>query len=156
MRSLVQNGADVNYPFIAERLRDSGASPGMDLGTLDELLSPYVPEMVQWSLRELAAFYRDAGIPAVAVYKPTTIEHDGLDVERHDTIVRWAAEAGLPVFEMQNPFESVADIKTIEVAPWDSHPNAEGHRLMAERLYELMMREPVEFRLEPPVAGRRP
>jgi hypothetical protein len=30
------------------------------------------------------------------------------------------------------------DWRTLLVAPWDDHPNAAGHRLIADKLYEVL------------------
>ena len=38
-------------------------------------------------------------------------------------------------------------LESIAVAPWDFHPNAEGHRLLAEELYRALQEMPDELPL---------
>jgi lysophospholipase L1-like esterase len=34
------------------------------------------------------------------------------------------------------------NLKTLQASPWDFHPNAEGHRLIAERFYRDLTEDP--------------
>jgi hypothetical protein len=43
-------------------------------------------------------------------------------------------QAGVPVIDLLDVYPA-ADRDRLRVAPWDNHPNTEGHRLIAERLY---------------------
>ena len=35
----------------------------------------------------------------------------------------------------------VADRSTLWIAPWDAHTNAAGHRMLADRLYALLLEQ---------------
>ena len=43
--------------------------------------------------------------------------------------------ANLPVFDLFGVY-ATADRPSLRVAPWDDHPNADGHRLIADRFYD--------------------
>jgi hypothetical protein len=47
--------------------------------------------------------------------------------------------AGLPVFDLFDVYPA-DDRAALRVAPWDDHPNAEGHQIIAERLYRELTR----------------
>jgi hypothetical protein len=48
-------------------------------------------------------------------------------------------QAHLPVFDLFDVYEG-ADRPGLRVAPWDDHPNAAGHRLIADRFYDDLTR----------------
>ena len=47
--------------------------------------------------------------------------------------------AGLPIFDLFDVYP-VAERASLRVAPWDNHPNKRGHELIADRLYEDLVR----------------
>ena len=58
-----------------------------------------------------------------------------------DRLVSVGQSAGLSVLNLQGSFANVRNRKSLWVAPWDEHTNAEGHRLLADRLYSLLLKE---------------
>jgi len=58
-----------------------------------------------------------------------------------DRLVNIGRAAGLPVLDLQGSFAKVQDRQSLWVAPWDNHSNAEGHRLLADRLYTLLVQQ---------------
>jgi hypothetical protein len=54
----------------------------------------------------------------------------------------FARRSGLPVFDLAKAFRGAQDRRTVAVAPGDAHPNVEGHRMLAEALYEQMIASP--------------
>ena len=50
-----------------------------------------------------------------------------------------AREAGFIVFDLFDLFEG-RDQAALKVAPWDTHPNAQGHRLIAQELHAELLR----------------
>jgi hypothetical protein len=83
-----------------------------------------------WAIREAARVSREMGAVPVMV---------GLNVvtpppsEPMFTLVA-AREAGMLALDLFRVFEGV-DPDDLRVAPWDNHPNARGHQLIADRLY---------------------
>ena len=45
----------------------------------------------------------------------------------------------IDMIDTADAFAGVADLDTLLVAAWDFHPNAEGHRLLAESAHESLM-----------------
>jgi hypothetical protein len=53
-----------------------------------------------------------------------------------------AREAGIPTVDLLHLWEG-RDEQALRVGSWDNHPNAEGHRVIADALYEALTAQPV-------------
>jgi lysophospholipase L1-like esterase len=51
---------------------------------------------------------------------------------------RLAEESGFIVLNLSGAYEN-QDEESLVVAYWDKHPNAKGHRLIAEHLYRALL-----------------
>jgi hypothetical protein len=72
--------------------------------------------------------------------------------EMFDRLVDLGKSAELPTLDLQGAFAEVRNRKSLWVFPWDDHINAEGHRLLADRLYALLLEKklvPVEATVVP-------
>jgi hypothetical protein len=65
-----------------------------------------------------------------------------IDEEHLAEMADFARKSGLPVLDLSKPFREARDRRTVAVAPGDAHPNAEGHRLLADALYQQMLAAP--------------
>jgi lysophospholipase L1-like esterase len=50
---------------------------------------------------------------------------------------RVAEEAGFVILDLSDAYDN-QDVESLVVAYWDKHPNAKGHRLIAEDLYRKL------------------
>ncbi len=50
-------------------------------------------------------------------------------------------EAGFVVIDMLDVYGSLPGYEGIWIATWDRHPNAQGHRMLADGLYAGLLRE---------------
>lgn len=87
-----------------------------------------------------ASFRRFATLAAAHRATPLVL---GVDVvtDRETVTVpnaRALQEAGLPVLDLFDVYPAERR-PALRVAPWDDHPNAEGHRLVADRLYPALL-----------------
>ena len=57
--------------------------------------------------------------------------------------LRLAKEAGFTVVDLTGVFGDEYWKKTLWITEWDGHPNQRGHRMIANRLYELLRRDQV-------------
>jgi hypothetical protein len=53
-----------------------------------------------------------------------------------------AREAGIPTVDLLDIWEG-RNVDSLRVGSWDNHPNAEGHRVIADALYEALTAQPV-------------
>jgi hypothetical protein len=51
--------------------------------------------------------------------------------------VAQASASGFTVLDLSSAYAG-QDLKTIQMAPWDFHPNARGHRVIADALYNAL------------------
>lgn len=60
-----------------------------------------------------------------------------------------ARTAGMDVIDLFHMFDG-RDLESLHIKPWDSHPNAAGHQLIADRLYSELTRRGEELGLVSP------
>jgi D-alanyl-lipoteichoic acid acyltransferase DltB (MBOAT superfamily) len=132
-----QNALPVPYDYIRTIIVESGVGNGMSHSQGMETLRPRAEELLAWVYGEIAKRARDRGATPMLVCLPhtgeITTEKRAL-VERQIAIAR---EAGFTVLDLRAAYDGV-ELKSLWIAPWDSHPDATGHRLLADQLYEAL------------------
>lgn len=111
--------ADVTYDEFARRMR------------------PYAFSLVEWGLRSMADTIRRAG--AVPAYAFIPMPLDEIDDALHQRLLDAAAQAGFAVIDLADVYAD-RDPRSYMVAEWERHPNAEGHRTIARRLHDPLMK----------------
>jgi hypothetical protein len=147
LRDVLRKGVDLRYDFLREAVARAGVVAA-DLRAdhhgrpihkerLKEKLRPYYWGLYDQALGLIAGECRSAGVPLVMVIIPRVGKEDAREV-RAEPVARLkalAAHQGLTVFDLSDTFDPL-DPATLEIAPWDDHPNAAGHR----RLFLAMAR----------------
>lgn len=145
---LLQDGVDVKYDFVRPILARGGIdpaqariAPGTDRATSDRVkarkeqikaaVEPVLWDLNAASVQYLAQACQSAGIAMAMVIIPRATESDGPAYRGPDVarIQAMAVSAGVPVADLTACFDD-QDPRAIEIAPWDDHPNALGHRLL--------------------------
>ena len=114
---------------------------------IDEHTSPYLAErrlaslgdeIVFHLLRTIGQFAEVHGMRAVYVHLPLTPEsRNEIDETPYVDLAR---RAGFATIDLTGVYDGhPAD--TVWLAEWDAHPNQLGHRLVADRLFELVRRD---------------
>ncbi len=106
---------------------------------LDRLLAPHGEGLVRWALDLTADAARRMG--ALPVYALIPMPYEPFDFPHKDDLLDAAGDAGFLVIDMQDVFEG-HDREALVITTADYHPNADGHRLIADRLYEELMAHP--------------
>jgi hypothetical protein len=95
--------------------------------------------MIPQQERFLGAIYarfvrlaREHGVPAYWIYMPRVSQEQSAELQ-----LRLAREAGFIILDLTGAYDGHHP-KSLEVAPWDQHPNALAHRLIAKKLYEVL------------------
>jgi hypothetical protein len=138
--------ANSGYPVPFEGARALLGTVGIKTRMLGRevttLLRPAGDSLVRWTLERMAAVIRGHGAVPVFVALNNVMDPSPEWRARPD-----AAAAGFLVFNLLELWQN-RDKSALRVAEWDNHPNAAGHRLIANRLFELMQQHRSELRLE--------
>jgi hypothetical protein len=152
----LRTGADLRYAFIADVVSRAGIEPSeVDESTnsavLTQQLAPYDEELLGLVYRRIAEVGRQNGVPIIWAYlpRPEPDEQPGLP----EPEARRAREAGFDIIDLSDVYDG-HDLSSLWIERWDHHPNAVGHRLIADRLYEELRRVAgnARFDLRVPVA----
>jgi len=128
----VLKGREIPFAFVQEILDRAGVETGMARDVVEQRLAPYQEELIRKSYGEMAEAARAHGIMPVWLYLPWANER-GMS-ESAVALERYAQEAGFVVLRLSGAYEGY-EPQEVQVAEWDRHPNALGHRLLAETLY---------------------
>ena len=129
---------DLQYPYLKRLKEEANVEAGMSAVEARRRLEPYRDELLDWTYRQIAETARTRGVRPVWVFMPFT--HVATDDGELDDLKRRAGRAGFATISLAGVYDGHA-LASIVVAPWDKHPNAFAHRLVADRLYnELIQR----------------
>jgi hypothetical protein len=107
---------------------------------IERRLQPYVTEVYEWAFHRFATECRRRGIRPVVIYRPAPVDFEGIESASHNEIIRLARGAGLEIIDLSRAFDTVTDRDSLIVAKWEHHTTALGHRLLADKLYEGLVR----------------
>ncbi|WP_048709847.1 SGNH/GDSL hydrolase family protein [Microvirga massiliensis] len=142
VRHLVKNQLLDQFPSIKSAMGQAGikAEALPEEEVLQSRLAPFAEDVLRAILESFREQALAHGIqPALVILE---IPSDGRSRSKvFDRLVSLGQSAKLPVLDLQGSFANVRDRKSLWVAPWDDHTNAEGHRLLADRLYTLLLEE---------------
>lgn len=133
VRGLLHHGVDPKYPYLKAVLESTGLQDGRGLAkdALKSRLHGHEWEMVEGAFTELTEACREAQIPLVMAVIPRVGAADAPQiraegVERYKSLAR---HLGVPALDLSDTFDG-RDRASLEIAPWDDHPNARGHELL--------------------------
>lgn len=129
------------WPEPTEMARVGGVRDGMDFNVAMATLKPRREEFLLWAYRRMAEDCKRRNVRLFGTIIPVPTEstpESKLDRQKQVSLER---EAGFTVIDMLDVYDSLPALDSIWVATWDRHPNAKGHRLLADRLYAGLVRE---------------
>ena len=142
---LLKNNLLDQFPFIKNAIDRAGikvepGSPPVENIVLSSKLAPYAED----AIRAILERFRDGALsrsirPAMVLIE--TADDNPSRPKDFDRLLQLGQGAKLPVLDLQGSFAEVKDRKSLWIAPWDTHSNAKGHRLLAEKLYPLLLKE---------------
>jgi hypothetical protein len=122
---------EIPYPFLRDLVDSLGVTSTSDEDDAIRRLQPVRGRLVRWVYREFADECRANDIEPLWVF--LTLPGRTPDPALIDEQIEAAEAAGFTVFDLRNAYAGW-DPKSLQVAPWDWHPNPIGHRIIAERL----------------------
>jgi hypothetical protein len=134
-----QKRVEVPYPELRAIGERAGLRPGMSRDEGIRRLTPFRGEIVDWLYGHLAATIRGHGAVPVWVFIPQVYGDQGEPTVGEDR--RVADKHGFMTIDLSDVYAGGAQ-EDLWLAEWDLHPNASGHRMIAERLYrEILARQ---------------
>ena len=150
--------ADLTYDFVKATLDQAGLSRDQfqvngegKLVFKDQIktrMRPHYWELYDATLGALAGTCRSAGVPLVIVIIPRVGKADA-PLARAESVARLKAIAGhhaLPIYDLSDTFDRY-DPASLEIAAWDDHPNALGHRRLFLALARSLVKDEPRYRL---------
>ena len=136
----IKIGSEIPYPYLEDVARRAGVEAGMSQEEIEAGLQPYSDELLEWTYRQFVLLCEEHGVLPVLVYIQA-LEVPANEKDRDD-IFGPAAEAGFVLIDLSRVY-SGQDISEIVVAPWDLHPNAAGHALIAQAIFKGLAADPL-------------
>jgi hypothetical protein len=126
----------VPVPFGAARalVRWAGFDARMPSGEAEARARWVSEDVLASSMRRFKAVTAAHHVPAAILALNAVIDDVPLQIPN----LALMREQHLPVLDLFDVFPK-ADRPALRVAPWDDHPNAEGHRLVADKLYAAIV-----------------
>ena len=155
---MLRNNVDLKYDFLLKMAELAGVEQDdrrinvdgemVNKSRLKHKLRPFYWGLYDKTMEAIAADCRVAGVPLVMAIIPRVGKSD-VPATRAEPVARLKAIAshqGLTVFDLSDAFDSF-DPGEIEIAAWDDHPNAIGHRRLFLALARAMVKDPEIYRL---------
>lgn len=137
---LLDEDRDLRYDGLRTLVEDAGIGPGDTVAAMTVKLEPHRNAMLAWGLGEIRRWSTERGIPVMllVVSQPGVADRFG---ERVAEIEDLLAAGGLPRLSLLAAYEGVVDPATLWLRPWDRHPTADGHRLLADEWIDQWRRQ---------------
>ena len=123
---------NIPIPFESWRAvaRAVGLQPRMPADEAAARLRQISDEVNVWAIAQIADVARAHGKPVIGLGLNVVIDDSPEQVPNHEAFEK----AGVPLINLFDIFPA-EQRPALRAAPWDDHPNAAGHRLIAEHLY---------------------
>jgi hypothetical protein len=144
MSEAMLSGFPLPHPYLQE-VASQTSIPALIARTQTDMarraieyrLGAYGPDLLRWTYTRLADVCRQHGIRPYVLVLPKTILEPRWQ-EALQALVPMAQSAGLTVLDISSAYDGVMQRQSLWIQPWDAHPNAHGHQLLADALFEVM------------------
>ena len=124
-----QRGVEIPYEDLLEHAQESARAEGNAANILDR-------EILRAGLTRLSKVCKERGIRTYfALLETVDGRRSGQDANR---VVQIARGVGFTVLDLSDFYANLPDRKSLQIAPWDTHPNAKAHRMIADALYQRL------------------
>ena len=125
-------GRDLRYDYLREVVEADvdGDQPAMQIAAR---LKPYRDRVFFEALKRVDEWCRQRDLPLVFLVVAQPSPTDTFN-RRFAEVRDRVAELGRPIVDITDAFDDVARPESLWIRPWDRHPTAAGHALMANRL----------------------
>jgi len=132
-------GVPAPYPIVDSVIERAGLRRSMSQTRMEALLAPYKYDVLADVYARFAEASRQAGATPVWFYLPALDGIDATNAADRAEQVRLARAGGFVLLEMERVYEG-RDVSELRLNVGDyGHPNAFGHSLIAEALYNQLV-----------------
>ncbi|HEX9728998.1 MAG TPA: SGNH/GDSL hydrolase family protein [Gemmatimonadales bacterium] len=148
----------IDDPELAALAMRAGVEPGMKEPFALRRLQVIERELILWGYRRIVAAAREGGAQPAWIFMPMpvggrgapcapgraelfcfgNIAKPGTAADRNDprveALFELAEEAGFDIVDLSGVYDG-HELQSLWISAWDGHPNALGHRLVADRLW---------------------
>jgi len=135
LMEMARDGVPIPYPELRDIVQRAHVEKGTNRFDAEHRLNPFRDEILMWIYRRMVATSKEHGVLPVWVYLPQA--DDVLPEGALAQFTHMAEEAGFTTISLADAFDGHA-IADVRFGEWDHHPNALGHRLIADRLFEKL------------------
>jgi lysophospholipase L1-like esterase len=138
--SSVKSGEDLKYDFLRDLAKTAGLRKGDTDVLADWKLAPYRLAAIRDMLVRLKARADQQSAQFVVLLVPDAEDHYVL--ERRFLGMRQSLEGtGIQIVDLLDAFDGI-DVESVRIHWYDPHPNALGHRLLADDLLKKLRQDP--------------
>ncbi len=160
LSTFIETRTDLVYDELRAIVREAGVEPGMPRTIALRRLNAVRDQLLGWSYRHMAAQARAQGILPVWVFIPMPVPGTGpcppgsaqlfcfgnlsragaaadASDPRVNTLFNLAREAGFVIVDLSNVYGDT-DLLSLWISKADGHPNAAGHRIIADGLFKQL------------------
>lgn len=141
LTQLVKTQYPIPFPYVQQRVSATGATPGMEEPELRRRLGAISEDIVRWSYARIAEACRQEGVTVLGLVLPEPRPRRRARwKEDIDQSARLAASAGLPMLDLRDVYvgQNVDSLRLGGATGNDPHWNARGHKLIVDRVFQLM------------------
>jgi hypothetical protein len=135
LAEMARTGIEIPYPELREMAARANVPAGTGRFESEQRLTPFQNELLVWIYKRMVELCKARGVAPVWVYLPQV--GDVVDPTALAKFEQVAREAGFTIVSLADAFDG-HPANTIWFGEWDRHPNANGHRLIAESFYRKL------------------
>lgn len=133
----IRNGTDLKYPFLINVKQLSGVKQSMSKIEIQDRLRPYIYTIIQWCYSEIIKNCQKNNTTPIWAFLPATA--DVYDEEEYQKIKDYAVQMGFTTLDLRTVYNGLDKTK-IRISEWDTHPNADGHKIIANKFYTELIK----------------
>jgi hypothetical protein len=131
----------IGYPYLEELIQQAGIQRSDSEELFLSKMEPFLDTIVRWGYQHIAECARSMNALPIWIFVPALDDNQvpGEDEE----LARLAAELGFYTLNLNHSFGQISP-EQLKIAPWDFHPNSQGHTLIAQE-FLLQLRQDDSF-----------
>jgi hypothetical protein len=137
--NMIRRGFEVPFPYLQNIAREAGIQGNTPEADAVRRLRPFEDEIVRATYARFAEVARARGATPVWVF--LSLPGHARTEEALPRLREFARAAGFAELDLSRVYEG-HEVAALKYAEWDEHPNARGHQVIAEGVYQALQQHP--------------